>query len=410
MEKLDAKIMRILYAYYEGHRGDPKMPFADLLADLECDDFDLIHEKLSTLKTVRCLEGTFLEDGQAGLVWLTPDGMSIAKQLLQEEPQQEPPSQTEPDSSPQTAFVSNYDCDVFVSYLLPDEEAEQWQVTTTVTTLKKKIMNSFQAVGQSLVWGEDAVCCPEMLPQLAESAVRIFIVSQRYVQKSAEFVEPDTLFACSQPGQKTVVVAFDEAVAAFGTPAQAVHYALWEHPDRIDWHNLLSDIAMHVCSALRDLREKSKVLARMGAENRGKTVFIDHDVIDATLAESLSGKIETELRPTIFLPDSAATSPSEKNEWFKNNVLLCDGLLVLYGEAQRGWVQAKLLHIGKLLAQRDEPLNAYAVYLGPPEKTNELPVKGITKIDCQQCPTDDEGCRESACDHQLVEQFISALQ
>ncbi|MCP4374781.1 MAG: hypothetical protein GY794_01170 [bacterium] len=178
----------------------------------------------------------------------------------------------------------------------------------------------------------------------------------------------------------------------------------------IAYHNLLSDIAMQVCVMLRDLREKSKVLSQVGAENHGKTVFIDHDEVDASLAESVSGKIENELHPTIFLPDSSETSPSEKNEWFKNSVLLCDGLLVLYGEAQRGWVQAKLMYIGKLLAQRENPLNAYAVYIGPPEKTHELPVKGIRKIDCRQCPPDAEGCRESACEHQLVEQFISILQ
>ena len=88
MEGLDAHILRILYAYYDTHRGNPKMALADLRAKLECDDLELLHEKLSTLRTFASLEGNFLEGREAGLVWLTPDGMSIAKLLLPEEPQE----------------------------------------------------------------------------------------------------------------------------------------------------------------------------------------------------------------------------------------------------------------------------------------------------------------------------------
>lgn len=80
MEGLDAKILRILYAYYEAYRGAPKMAFADLVKSLGCDDLDLVYEEIATLQTVEYLEGTFLEDGQAGLVWLTPVQQTYRKQ------------------------------------------------------------------------------------------------------------------------------------------------------------------------------------------------------------------------------------------------------------------------------------------------------------------------------------------
>ncbi|MCP4377372.1 MAG: hypothetical protein GY794_14490, partial [bacterium] len=314
MEGLDAKIIRVLYAYYEGHRGEPKMPFADLLEQFEYDDFDLVHEKIGTLKTTEFLDGNFLEGGQAGLIWLTPDGISTAKQLPPEAPQEASASSTEADSPPQTAFVSNCRYDVFVSYALPEGEAEQWQVTQTVEKLREKITNSFQAHGQTLVWGENTECGPAIVPELYGSALRILIVSERYSRQSAALAEPDALFARPQhikQGRQTVVLELDEAAQSFGASAQALRYALWESPNMIAYHNLLSDIAMQVCVMLQDLREKSKVLAQVGAENRGKTVFIDHDEVDASLAESVSGKIENELHPTIFFPDSSDASPSE---------------------------------------------------------------------------------------------------
>jgi hypothetical protein len=369
-----------------------------------------VHEKIATLKTTDILDSTFLERGDAGLVWLTRDGRTIAKQLASQDTPDKPEPQPEADAPP-PPFVSACRCDVFVSYALPEGEAGQWQVRQTVETLRQKITNNFQARGQTLVWGESAECGPELLPNVQQSAVRILIVSERYREQIASLDNPAALFAPSQglrQGRQTVLLELEEAAQSFGDSAQTVRYALWD-VSMTAFHNLLSDISMQICDMLQDLHEKAKVLAHTGGVS-GKNVFLDHDMADALLAENLSERIDAELHPIIFFPDYAASSPSERIEWFKNNVLLCDGLLVLYGEAQRTWVLSKILTINKLLAQREEPIDAYAVYLGPPEKAADLPVKGITQIDCRRCPDGTAECRDSACEGQLLEHFIAVLR
>jgi hypothetical protein len=59
----------------------------------------------------------------------------------------------------------------------------------------------------------------------------------------------------------------------------------------------------------------------------------------------------------------------------EQNLLYCDGMIVIYGIATATWVREQLLYCRKMLQQRGHPLQALAVYEGPPEPKDPLDFK-----------------------------------
>jgi hypothetical protein len=71
------------------------------------------------------------------------------------------------------------------------------------------------------------------------------------------------------------------------------------------------------------------------------------------------------------LPMTAGT-PADARQDLLNNISLCDGLMLVYGQANLLWVRQQLLLYNKVKRSRDEPLRVLAVYIGPPDDKPKL--------------------------------------
>ena len=58
---------------------------------------------------------------------------------------------------------------------------------------------------------------------------------------------------------------------------------------------------------------------------------------------------------------------ADLREFHKENLVVCDGVLIFFGEATEPWLRTKLLDLHKAPGYgRDRPLTAKAIWLAPP--------------------------------------------
>ena len=115
-------------------------------------------------------------------------------------------------------------------------------------------------------------------------------------------------------------------------------------------------------------------------------VFIQADVSDNSQAKDLS-ELLSNLNCFVTTPLSSGT-PQEIREDLEANLLECDGLILLYGQTQSGWVRTQFRALPRALSQRRKqqpprPLKALAVCLGnPPNKPHPgVQAPGLVWID-----------------------------
>ncbi len=82
IENPDTSILRILYTYYQEHPGDPEMSIDMLLRNIAGCQADAIQTELFSLKKRGWIGYELTDSGTAGLVWIEPKGIKIAKQLV----------------------------------------------------------------------------------------------------------------------------------------------------------------------------------------------------------------------------------------------------------------------------------------------------------------------------------------
>lgn len=78
-ESLDTQILRVLAGYYQQHPGDPEMNIEDVLSALSQHQLPTIQAQLFALKKKGWIEYDLNPEGNAGLVWIEPKGLKIAK-------------------------------------------------------------------------------------------------------------------------------------------------------------------------------------------------------------------------------------------------------------------------------------------------------------------------------------------
>jgi hypothetical protein len=90
------------------------------------------------------------------------------------------------------------------------------------------------------------------------------------------------------------------------------------------------------------------------------SVFVNSDLLDRDLAESVSQWLEAQ--GFIVLEPPRATADAQK-EW-ETNLRYCDSLLLVYGQTKPSWVKTQLLLSNKVA--REAPLDPIGVCVGPP--------------------------------------------
>ncbi len=113
-------------------------------------------------------------------------------------------------------------------------------------------------------------------------------------------------------------------------------------------------------------------------------VFINADGSDLNLAENLRHAF-TSANVSAAIPILQGSSEDVRHD-LEDNIVECDALIMVYGEATPVWVRGQLRLYSKLRHRRKEPLKALALYLGPPETKPDIgmDLPEIKKIDYRE--------------------------
>ena len=110
-------------------------------------------------------------------------------------------------------------------------------------------------------------------------------------------------------------------------------------------------------------------------------VFVNADGSDLDIARQLS-QLFAEQGVECYWPITEG-SPEKVRLDLEANLKACDGLVLIYGASEPSWVRDQLRQGRKILSQRDRPLAAMAICLGPPPQKTELAVAlpGLITLD-----------------------------
>jgi hypothetical protein len=148
------------------------------------------------------------------------------------------------------------------------------------------------------------------------------------------------------------------------------------------------DAATVMASGIQEFRQE--IVELMRHEERepatplSTLVFVDSEEEDLKLARQVCSVLE-DLGVGYALPLRSGT-PTEIRNDLKQSLTECDALLVVYGQTPLPWVRAQLQFLHRILRNRDRPLDALAVFEGPPPKTEPLGFKlpQMQFLDCQK--------------------------
>ncbi len=95
-------------------------------------------------------------------------------------------------------------------------------------------------------------------------------------------------------------------------------------------------------------------------------VFVNMESSDRALAEKVCHELQ---RHGIgySLPLSGG-DPSEIREDLEYNLVESNGIIIIYGSSTAKWVRRQLMEFRKILQKRDKPIQAFAIFEGPPEE------------------------------------------
>jgi hypothetical protein len=116
------------------------------------------------------------------------------------------------------------------------------------------------------------------------------------------------------------------------------------------------------------LDEKPKPLKPVSA-----FVFVNMETSDRPLAEQVCAVLD-HYGIDYILP-MQSDNPSKNREDLEQNLLDCTGIIIIYGSSTIDWVRQTLRESRKILPKRESPLQAFAVFEGPPEQKCPLDFK-----------------------------------
>jgi hypothetical protein len=143
-------------------------------------------------------------------------------------------------------------------------------------------------------------------------------------------------------------------------------------------HRLLVDGQNVLATSIEDFKTilKKSILDKPDSPPRkglSAFVFVDIEKADRPLADRVC-KILGHNGIGYSLPLEKG-DPSDIRRDLEGNLLECDGIIIIYGCATVIWVRRQLLQCQKILSMRERPLQAFAVFEGPPEEKCEIDLK-----------------------------------
>ncbi len=134
---------------------------------------------------------------------------------------------------------------------------------------------------------------------------------------------------------------------------------------------------------------KAEIVRRMGKkepppqETAERFVFINADGSDIELADTLRRELAGS-NVTAAIPLLQGSSEDVRLD-LEENIVDCDALVMVYGEATPVWVRGQLRLYSKLKHRRRQPMRALAICLGPPETKPDIGMDfaELKQIDCR---------------------------
>jgi TIR domain len=133
----------------------------------------------------------------------------------------------------------------------------------------------------------------------------------------------------------------------------------------------------------------------------GVLVFVNSDSSDRPLAEAVCQILHEEGVGYSMPLLEEHSKPADVREDLELNLATCDGLILVYGNTPVTWVRRQLAQGRKILSQREQPLAALALVLGPPPEKPDVAFQlpSMRSLDCRS------GLRRD-----VVSEFVSALR
>ncbi len=104
--------------------------------------------------------------------------------------------------------------------------------------------------------------------------------------------------------------------------------------------------------------------------NLNALIFVNMESSDRPLAEKVCDELKRQ--GVGYSRPLASGDPSDIRSDLEVNLLECDGLIVIYGSSTAVWVRRQLLECRKMLSKRDKPIQAFAIFEGPPEEKSSI--------------------------------------
>jgi hypothetical protein len=127
-------------------------------------------------------------------------------------------------------------------------------------------------------------------------------------------------------------------------------------------------------------------------------IFINADRSDIDLAENLRREFRS-ANLSAAIPMLQGSTEDVRLD-LEENIVECDALLMIYGQANPVWVRGQLRLHSKLKHRRREPVKAFAICLAPPESKADI---GMDLPECRQID-----CR-SGLTPEMVRQFLAGM-
>ena len=115
------------------------------------------------------------------------------------------------------------------------------------------------------------------------------------------------------------------------------------------------------------------VTAPAPAQHLSTFVFVNMETPDRPVAERVCSLLDRH-GAGYSLP-ARTGDPAENRRDMEQNLLNCDAAIVVYGITTANWVRSQLLEFRKIIAKREKPLQALAVFEAPPEEKDSIDLK-----------------------------------
>ncbi|MGB7510620.1 MAG: toll/interleukin-1 receptor domain-containing protein [Pelodictyon phaeoclathratiforme] len=297
-----------------------------------------------------------------------------------------PPSKPLPDPLPEAPKVpvKSKERSVFLGNVTDDLTQERISVKNYLNQYGIYVLPHFYCSLDATVESNNLGICTEK--DLPECAVFVQLLSGNIAEKSVDF--PSGYLQL----QYDIARKFGKPIIQWRSPYLDIS-SIQDHDHRTfvsgdtvraesieDFKRNLKDFVMRPPSIKESkLKEEDFVLkSPLMKEDQSKTmvsnldavVFVNMDSSDRSLAEKVCRELHRHgIGYSLPLSDG---DPADIRKDLEYNLVESTGIIIIYGRSTAVWVRRQLMEFRKILQKRERPIQAFAIFEGPPEVKHSI--------------------------------------